>query len=328
MPGKWDTSMKRLLGENPEHFIKWLLPGAELTGTVKLQPPNLNDREIEADNLCKATLNKKQCLVNFEFQSYRDDTMAKRMWEYNVLATFSYNLPTYSFVIYLKKCKVSKPFFRWKFPTGKVVHYFRFTIVKLWEIPPEVLKQTGLVGIFPLMVLAQGGKRPEVVEEVITSLKSVREEAGKELLSLTYILASLVFEKEADRRWLKRRFKMLQDILRDTWAYQEIMQEGREEGLQKGLEEGREKGLEEGREKGREEERQQRLKDQRQMLMTIVEVHFSNIAQLAQERADAIKDPEVLQGLILKLVAAQNEVEAKQILLAVSRAASRKKRKR
>ena len=109
---------------------------------------------------------------------------------------------------------------------------------------------------------------------------------------------------------------MLQDILRDTWAYQEIMQEGREEGLQKGLEE------------GREEERQQRLKDQRQMLMSLVQVHFSNIAHLAQERADAIKDPKVLQGLILKVVAAQNEEEAKQILLSVSRAASRKKRKR
>ena len=203
----------------------------------------------------------------------------------------------------------------------KMGYHFTFKVIKLWEISPEVLKQTGLVGIFPLMVLAQGGKRPEVVEEVITSLKSVGGEAGKELLSLTYILASLVFENEADCRWLKKRFKMLQDILRDTWAYQEIMQEGREEGLQKGLEEGREKGLEEGREKGREEERQQRLKDQRQMLMTIVEVHFSNIAQLAQERADAIKDPEVLQGLILKVVAAQNEEEAKQILLAASRAA-------
>ena len=199
-------------------------------------------------------------------------------------------------------------------------YHFTFKVIKLWEISPEVLKQTGLVGIFPLMVLAQGGKRPEVVEEVITSLKSVGGEAGKELLSLTYILASLVFENEADCRWLKKRFKMLQDILRDTWAYQEIMQEGREEGLQK--------GLEEGRQEGREEERQQRLKDQRQMLTSLVQVHFSNIAQLAQERADAIKDPEVLQSLILKMVAAQNEEEAKQILLSISRAASRKKRKK
>ena len=197
---------------------------------------------------------------------------------------------------------------KWEFPTGEVVHHFSFKVIKLWEISPEVLKQTGLVGIFPLMVLTQGGKRPEVVEEVITSLKSVGGEAGKELLSLTYILASLVFENEADCRWLKKRFKMLQDILRDTWAYQEIMQEGREEG--------------------REEERQQRLKDQRQMLMTLVQVHFSNIVHLAQERADDINDPEVLQSLILKVVAAQDEEEAKQILLSSSRAASRKKREK
>ena len=294
MPGKWDTSMKRLLGENPEHFIKWLLPGAELTGTVKLQPPNLNDREIEADNLCEATLNKKQCLVNFEFQSYRDDTMAKRMWEYNVLATFSYNLPTYSFVIYLKKCKVSRPFFKWQFPTGKVIHYFRFTIIKLWETPPEKLKQTGLVGIFPLMVLAQDGKRPEVVEEVITSLEAVGGEAGKELLSLTYIFASLTFEKEADRRWLKGRFKMLRDVLRDTWAYQEIMQEGREE------------------------ERQQRLKDQRQAIMTMIQLRFPNMTRLAKQQADAIEEPEILQNLLLELLAIQTEEQAEQILLVVS----------
>ena len=248
------------------------------------------------------------CLVHIEFQSYYDETMAQRMWEYNALATFSYNRPAYSFVIYLRKCEVPEPFFKWEFPTGEVVHHFTFKVIKLWEISPEVLKQTELVGIFPLMVLAQGGRRPEVVEEVITSLKSVGGEAGKELLSLTYILASLVFENEADCRWLKKRFKMLQDILRDTWAYQEIMQEGRQEG--------------------REEERQQRLKDQRQMLMSLVQVHFSNIAHLAKERADAIKDPEALQSLILKVVAAQDEEEAKQILLSVSRAASRKKRKK
>jgi len=222
------------------------------------------------------------------------------------------------------KCEAPEPFFKWEFPTGEVVHHFTFKVIKLWEISPVVLKQTGLVGIFPLMVLAHGGKRPEVVEEVITSLKSVGGEAGKELLSLTYILASLVFENEADCRWLKKRFKMLQDILRDTWAYQEIMQEGREEGLQKGLEEGRQEGRQEGREEGR----QQRLKDQRQMLMTLVHVHFSNIAHLAKERADAIKDPEVLQSLILKVVAAQDEEEAKQILLSSSQAASRKKRKK
>ena len=32
MPGKWDTSTKRLVGENPEHFIRWLVPGAKFEG--------------------------------------------------------------------------------------------------------------------------------------------------------------------------------------------------------------------------------------------------------------------------------------------------------
>jgi predicted transposase YdaD len=115
-------------------------------------------------------------------------------------------------------------------------------------------------------------------------------------VSLTYIFASLAFEKEDERHWLKRRFEMLQDVLRDTWAYQEILQEGREEGLN----------------------------SQRQMLVALVEAHFPNIVQLAQERAEAIKDPKGLQRLFLKLVAAQKEEEAIKVLLSARRTRNRR----
>ena len=320
MRGKWDTTTKRLVGENPEDFIRWLVPGAIFEGKAKARPLNLNDREIEADTLYEIVLYGIACLVHIEFQSCYDESMDRRMWEYNALATFSYNRPTCSFVIYLKKCEVPEPFFTWAFPNGEVVHHFHFHIIKLWEISPEMLRQTGLVGILPLMVLAKDGRRPEVVEEVISSIESLGGEAKKELLSLTYIFASLIFEKEVDRQWLKRRFQMLQDVLRDSWAYQEIMQEGLEKGLQK--------ELEEGRQEGREEERQQRLKDQRQLLVTLVEVHFPNIAQLARERADAMKDPEMLQRLILRMVAVQKEEEAKHVLVSARQAGNRKKRKK
>jgi hypothetical protein len=282
------------MSENPEHFIKWLLPDAEFKGKAKYKSPNLNDRQIEADNLYAITLNNLRCLIHIEFQSKYDKHMARRLWEYNTLATFKYKLPAYSFVIYLKKCTVTKPEHVGIFPNGKQIHHFQFTVIKLWETPAEMLKQTGLVGIFPLMVLAQDGKRPEVVEEVITSLEAVGGEAGKELLSLTYIFASLTFEREADRRWLKGRFKMLRDVLRDTWAYQEIMQEGREE------------------------ERRQRLKDQRQAIMTMIQLRFPNTTRLAKQQADAIEEPEILQNLLLELLAIQTEEQAEQILLMVS----------
>jgi len=157
-----------------------------------------------------------------------------------------------------------------------------------------------------LMVLAKDGKRPEVVDEVMNSLEAVEGKAGDELLALTYIFASMVFESEAEHYWLQRRFGMHRDALRDSWAYQEILQEGVE------------KGLEKGREEGLEKERQQRLKDQRQMLMTIVETHFPNITQLAKKQAHAMKDPEALQNLVLKVFAAQSEEQATQILFDVT----------
>jgi len=106
MPGRWDTSTKRLVGENPEHFIKWLLPGAEFKEKAQSKPLNLNTREREVDVLYEILLYGTLCLVNIEFQSFFDGSMAQRMWEYNTLATFSYNRPTCSFVIYLKKCEV------------------------------------------------------------------------------------------------------------------------------------------------------------------------------------------------------------------------------
>jgi len=328
MPGRWDTSTKRLIGENPAHFIQWLLPGATLIKEAVSRPLNLNNREIEADNLFEILLNGHLCSAHFELQTSRDDTMARRMWEYNALATFSYNRPTYSCVIYLKKCRTTEPFYTWTFPNGEVIHRFSFKVVELWKISPEAIKQTGLAGLFPLMVLAQDGKQPTVVEEIIGSVRASGEPSAPELLSLTYILASLVFEKEADRLWLKRRFGMLRDVLRDTWAYQEIMQEGREEGLQLGIQEGRQEGLQEGRQEGLQEGLQQRLKDQRQILMTIMQAHFPDLISLAKKQINEVQDPDILQHIVLQLLVAQSGEQAQQVLLAVGSSSTMKRRKK
>src|SRR5947209_3107661 len=164
------------------------------------------------------------------------------------------------------------------------------------------------------MVLAQDGKQPTVVEEIISSVKASGEPSAPELLSLTYILASLVFEKEADRIWLQRRFHMLRDVLRDTWAYQEIMQEGLQEGLQEGRQEGRQEGLQEGLQA----ERKQRLNDQRQILMTIMQARFAQLAPRAKKHAESVTEPEVLQKVVLQVLAAQSEEQVKQALLLIS----------
>ena len=154
---------------------------------VEAKSLNLHNREIEADNLYQFTCQGIACLIYIEFQSYSDGQMAQRMWEYNALATSMHNCPTNLFLIYLKRCKTSEPYFHWKFP-GQHVHHFRFHVIRLWEVPVELLQQTGLTVLLPLTVLAKGGKKRKVVEETISTIEAVEEEDARDLLSLTYDL--------------------------------------------------------------------------------------------------------------------------------------------
>ena len=147
-----------------------------------------------------------------------------------------------------------------------------------------------LVGLLPLLPLTQDGARREVVEEMISGLVSAEK---TESLWIGYALASKVFKD--DLKWLKRRFAMLEDILRDTPVYQEVLAEGLEKGMEKGLEKG--------------------LETQRQTLLDIVQERFPEIASLARRQADTIEDPEILRHLIVKVSIAKTSKEAEQYLL-------------
>ena len=80
---------------------------------------------------------------------------------------------------------------------------------------------------------------------------------------------------------------MLEDILRDTPVYQEVLAEGMEKGLEA----------------------------QRQTLLDIVQERFPALARLAKQQADAIKDPEVLRHLTVKISVVKTSQEAEQYLL-------------
>ena len=170
--------------------------------------------------------------------------------------------------------------------------------------------QTDLVGLLPLLPLTQDGARREIVEEMITGLVSAEK---TESLWIGYALASRVFKD--DLKWLKRRFAMLEDILRDTPVYQEVLAEGLEKGLEKGLERGLEKGLEKGLERGLEKGLEKGLETQRQTLLDIVQERFPAIARLAKQQADAIEDPEMLRRLTVKISIVKTSKEAEQYLL-------------
>ena len=213
--------------------------------------------------------------------------------EYNVLASRQYDYVTvYSYVIYLKDCGnvPQSPFIR-QSRSGKEEVRFHYDIIELHKITAEEIQETGLVGLLPLLPLTRDGAKHEVIEEMITRLVAAKQTQS---LWIGYALAAKVMKH--DLYWLRRRFAMLGDFLRDSPVYQEVLEEGAEKGRQEGM-----------------------IEAQRQILLDIVFERFPEIMHLARQQATAVHDPEILHRLTVKMSTVQNPEEAAQYLLAATR---------
>jgi len=232
------------------------------------------------------TLNGEDMLLHIEFQSTNDPTIGERLLAYNFEAKREHKLPVHSCVIYLKNVgAVPESPLRWKLPNGREVLQFHFESVELGKLSTESLRRTGLKGLLPLLILTKGGATREVVEEIISGLQVAEK---KELLSITQLLASLVFTSELDREWITWRFNKMSDILRETWAYQEIMKEGE-------------------------------LRARHQDILDVIQALFPEILLYAKKQMEGIEDTEVLRHLNVKMSTAQTAEEALQYLFTVDR---------
>jgi hypothetical protein len=220
--------------------------------------------------------------------------MAERLLEYSVQAYLTHGLPVYSVVIYLRKtAKVPEPPLVWKLSNSQEVLRFNFLNIELWKLSPQAILQEGLDGLLPLVFFTDGAKQPEVLDEVIERLDAAH---NKELASLSLLLASMVFQDDADQAMVLRRFAMLEDLdLEESWAYKMILNKGIEKGIEK--------------------DQQKWLTAQRDALFNVIQIRFPELLDEARKKADQVKDPLVLQDVMLKIVAAQNSQEARNLLL-------------
>jgi predicted transposase YdaD len=287
MPGPFDNVAKRLLREKPQHFVSWLVAGGVFR---RILPNELKSRNIFADGLFSIVVNEQSALLHIEFQTRNHETVPKRLLEYNVLASSENEwLPVYTCVIYLRKDGrvPESPLIR-MLPSGEEGHRFYYRVVEVGKIPAKQLLQKGLSGLLPLLPLTESGAEPEVMQEMVTTLQEAGE---RELLALAYAFGGLVSGNEAYNEWFKRSFAMLEDILEESWTYQEILK------------------------KGREEEHRQRVQEQRETLLSFVQMRFPELTLIAKQQISTINDPGALHDLIIKLFAVQTAEQARQALM-------------
>jgi len=273
--------MKMLVRANPQSLVSLLLPGAKFKGE---RDKELQARTVEADLLYNVVYKRRKIILHVEFQRRGDKRMPRRVWEYNVVTNYLTGCSVYSVVIYLVKSKsgkIAESFYREEI--GDQVHLFSFRSIKLWEVPTEVLNRPGLEGLLPLLPLTQGGQNHEVVEETIAQLQAT---GYQDLLPLSYAFAALIFTSRADKLWLKERFENMHDILEGSWAYQEIMGKGRQQGVLA----------------------------MQQAAIDVVVARFPDLEALARTKITAVDNLERLQHLIVDLSISLTREQMERVL--------------
>jgi len=153
----------------------------------------------------------------------------------------------------------------------------------------------GHVVLYPLLPLTKGGATRKIVTRMLDLLSG---EQHLDFAVIGYLFATRTFQlgnQDTDLEWLKERFRHMHDFLRESPAYQWILDEGREEG--------------------REEQKAQGLAQMRQTVVEIVQERFPALAQLAEEVVATMDDLAQLRRLAVKLSSAQSAEQAHKSLL-------------
>lgn len=296
--GEWDDLTKRLIKDYARDFLTFVLPKAQYVDRL---PEEVQSLRRHADGVFLGSMNGQPVIVHIEIQRNNDYTMGKRLVLYNALISMQNDdLPVYSCVIYLRRHGnvVQSPYIQ-TLPDGQEWRRLYFKSINLGEMVADSLLDVDLPGLWPLAFLTEDGKQPRIVERTITQIVTSQDH---DLLGMSYLMAALVFTSPNERETVKRRFTMFEDFLKDTWAYQEILQKGLLQGLLQ------------GRQEGRQEERQEELQRQRKNLTYIVQMRFPELTVLAKKRCELLSDPAEMQALIDKIYETETVQDARKVL--------------
>ncbi len=232
MATPFDATTKTLVDSGPEDWLRFLdLPFT----SCQVIDSDLATVSTEADRLIEVQ-GATPYVAHIEFQSGHDGaTVPERLLRYNGIAVLKTGKPTLSFAILLKP-EADSPrlvgVLELFHPDGSVYLYFKYGVVRLWDIPAESVLSGGLATL-PLALLSNlSGTTPETVVERMD--RRVRAETSEnqreELWASAYLLSGLRFNATESELLLGKVVAQM----RESSTYQKILQDGRVEGVLQG----------------------------------------------------------------------------------------------
>ena len=290
MSKPYDAVTKRLIEMRPVDWVTFLrLP----EGNVSLVDADLSTITSYADRIIRVDTPEVSYLVHNELESGKDTAdVPMRLFHYNASVLYKTRLPVVSTVFLLHK-GANSPRITGTFevPGADGVSYlaFRYNVVRVWQLDVDELLGGGL-STLPFAPIAD--VRPNDVPGVIATMRaridaeSESDAEAAELWTATNVLMGLRYNRAFKKQMLRGVRRM-----RESITYQEILEEGRDEGRGEGLAIGRGEGLVIGRDEGA-------LREARRLLLRAGIRRLGVASPTVGERLEKIGSLDTLEALL------------------------------
>lgn len=301
----WDLFCKALVKECPQDFVTYFAPNARFTGMnetnlqTRVDGP-LDPREIREDVILGAELLGTHFLIGVEWQSSKDSHMDERLLGYSYEVTRVQSLNMLPCVIYTRpvnnipRAPLERHIPIDHTPGKRRMIWFDFESLDLCNMLVKDLQAYDLDAFFVPSLLCKDGGTPATLETVLRRLLR-RSNERKESIAAAFFFAGEVLKSDEDRKFLERKYAMLDEMLQGNWMYEKML----EEGCKKGLKIGREEGMKEGR-----------IEEARQNISLFIEKRFPSLLPLVQPTLIQINDEDTLQEVMIDLFTANTLEEA------------------
>ena len=296
----WDLFCKVLVKECAPDFVAYFAPNARYVGMRETQLQTRVDgpvdpREIRADIVLEAELVGKHFLVGVEWQSTRNARMDERLLGYSHEITRLQRLNVLPCVIYTQpvsnvpRAPLERSIPIDHSPGERPLIWFDFESLDLCNTLAVDLRAHNLDAFCVLMLLCKDGGTPAILDEILERLLQ-RQAERQESIAAAFFFAGKVLKSAEDRAFLERKYMMLDEMLKDNWVYQKMLDEGREEG---------------------------RIEGARNSIETVARARFPELLAYVKDQLVSVADEATLQDILNMIVTAETASDLRQVLSAL-----------
>jgi hypothetical protein len=224
---KSDIPTTRLLQIKLEDWVAYICPELTEINLTDLPAALVPGIKAESRMDCVKWLSDT-CIVHFEPMGYFDVALPTRMlryrsdlWEYTIQKGLGFPKIIQLVILFYKghdnQVHALHDHFR-----GEPVLDYHYKVVKVWEMEAEEILKRGLVGLYPLLPLANWGDgvaAEKIIETTVTTITALKDVAlGIELLAAMGVLAEGTFPRNLIRKYVRKEQLMASELLMELYG--------------------------------------------------------------------------------------------------------------